>query len=274
MTFIRNGWTSAGKQFPVAILIFLYQLVWGMFLFKILHNIIIPVLQRYPDPGPGELSRYLFLMEGQLGLESNSGLKLYAAIILGLALIRVIVTPLIRAGIYHSLLEEHEHQGAGWLFFEGICKRWRVVSLFYLAELLISLAPAYWIVPKLLSKLSQLLSADYQTLIYAALLLLGWGIWVYIMKRCLEYMLLGSLSRTGMINSLIWCIRKFPQVALISILLGLVSLALGASFTAGSWIWTGMLGLVIHQIYPLLSSFLGIWQIGSQFHLWRSGVKD
>lgn len=270
MSFIRSGWVSAKKQLPIAILLFLYQLTWGVFLYKIIQSAIIPVLRRYPDPGPGELSRLLFLIEGQLGLAGSRELRLYAGLLGAMVLIRLLVTPLIRSGIYHGLLEEREQDGVGWLFFEGIRKRWKQVGLFYLLELLLSLAPAYWVLPKLANRSSQLLNGDHQTLLYFGTLALAWAVWIYIVKKCLEYTLLGWLSGAGPFASLIWCLRRFLKVTGISILLGCLSLLAFVLFTTGSWVWTGLLGLVLHQIYPFFSSFLGIWQTASQYHLWNT----
>ncbi|WP_237691017.1 hypothetical protein [Paenibacillus caui] len=273
MIFIRNGWTSAKKQFPIAILLFLYELLWGVFLYKIIQSAITPVLQRYPDPGPGELSRFLFLIEGQLGLSENPSLRLYAALLAGMVFLRLVLTPLIRAGIYHGLLEERERDGAGWLFFEGIRTKWKPVSIFYAGELLLSLAPAYWILPQLFKRLSLLLNGDQKALMYTAGLLLAWVLWAYAIKKCLEYMLLGWLSHTGMLSSLLWCIRRILRVISISVILGAASLIVFLLFTSASWFWTGLLGLILHQIYPFFRSFLGIWQTASQFHLWKTGTQ-
>lgn len=270
MLFIHTGWTSAKKQIPIAILIFLYQLMWGAFLYKIIQSAILPVLRRYPDPGPGQLSRLLFIMEGQLSLPGSHELRLYIGLLAGMVLIRIIMTPLIRSGIYHGLLEERDEDGAGWLFFEGIRKRWKPVTLFYLLELLLTFAPAYWIFPRLYAELSPLISGDRQALLHAFLLLAAWALWIFMMKKGLEYMLLGYLSGSGVFSSLLWCVQRFPSIVVIAVILGGASLLTCVLCTTGSWIWTGIAGLILHQIYPLFSSFLAIWQTASRYHLWKT----
>ncbi|ANS76321.1 hypothetical protein AWM70_18530 [Paenibacillus yonginensis] len=273
MTYIRIGWSSAVKQLPIAILLFLYRLLWSVFLYKIIHSAIFPVLQRYPDSGPGELSRLLFLVEGQIGLAGNRQLHLFGGLLAGMMLIRLLLTPLIRSGIYHGLLEERDRDGAGWLFFEGIRKRWKPVSLFYLIELVLGLAPAYWLVPSIYNQSIPLLNGDHHAMWWIGAALASWGAWFFLVKKLLEYALLGWISGTGLLPSLLWCIRRLVQVIWVSLLLGGLSLLVCGLFTASSWIWTGMLGLVLHQAYPLIGSFLGIWQTASQFHLWKTGAE-
>ncbi|GGA53001.1 hypothetical protein [Paenibacillus physcomitrellae] len=273
MTYIRSGWTSAVKQLPIAILLFLYQLLWSVFLYKIIHSAIIPVLQRYPDSGPGELSRLLFLVEGQMGLAGNSQLRLYGGLLAGMMLIRLLLTPLIRSGIYHGLLEEKDRDGAGWLFFEGIRKRWKPVSLFYVIELVLILLPAYWLVPKIYNQSIPLLNGDHHAFLLTGAALASWGVWIFLVKKLLEYALLGWISGAGLFVSLLWCARRLIQVIWISVLLGGLCLLVCSLFTAGAWIWTGMLGLILHQTYPLIGSFLRIWQTASQFHLWKTGTE-
>ncbi|WP_138496371.1 hypothetical protein [Paenibacillus pinistramenti] len=271
MTYIRSGWSSAVKQLPIAILLFLYRLLWGVFLYKTIHSAILPILQRYPEPGPGELSRLLFFVEGQMGLQDSSQLRLYGGLLAGMMLLRLLLTPLIRAGIYHGLLEERDGDGAGWLFFEGIRKRWKPVSLFFLAELVLGLLPAWWLLPEGYRRSILLLNGDHHSLWISGAALLGWGLWFYLVKKLLEYALLGWLSGTGLAPSLLWCLKNLAKVIWISLLLGGLTLLISTLFTAGSWIWTGILGLILHQTYPLIGSFLSIWHTASQFHLWKEG---
>jgi hypothetical protein len=117
------------------------------------------------------------------------------------------------------------------------------------------------------------MNGDHHSLWIAAGLLLGWALWSYLIRKMLEYTLLGWLSGSGVLSSLLWCAVRIPIVIWVSMLLGALNLLLFTLFTAGSWTWTGISGLLLHQAYPLLGCFLGIWQMAAQFHLWKKRTE-
>lgn len=61
----------------------------------------------------------------------------------------MVLTPLIRAGIFYNLHQEAKGE-RGLFFFTGMRKLWKPVTLFYLVELILTFAPGYWILPKIL----------------------------------------------------------------------------------------------------------------------------
>lgn len=267
MRYIRSGWQSTKGQFPVVIILFLYQLLWSVFLYRLINSAIIPLLQRYPDPAPGELSRLLFFIEGQLDLKYSSEVHQYFWMLAGMLLLRMLLTPLIQAGILYGL-RPLTADGAGLVFFQGIGRLWKPVTLFYLLELVLVLSPSYWLVPQILNHLVQGVQAGATSLLYAAMYILGWLIYGYLIHQVLLFAQFGYIFGRGAFPSILVCLRRLFIVVGISLFLGGITLLLFGAFTAASWIWTGFVALVLQQSYPFIRSLLSIWHIASQFHLW------
>ncbi|GIP46058.1 hypothetical protein J45TS6_45170 [Paenibacillus sp. J45TS6] len=266
--YVSEGFKSMREHYFVVLFLFIYQLVWGMFLYKIVSSAVVPLLMRYPDPPPHELSKVLFWMEGQLSLSVSPLVHQYAWLLFLMFLIRMLMTPLIRAGLLHSL-HEQGNTAKGLAFFQGIKQHWKKTSLFYFIEVILLLIPAYWIVPVILPNL---ITAIYNLSVLTKVIpyLLLWMIYGYAIKQLLLYCQIGLIGkRSGSVS--IWiCIRYAVPVALVSLLLGFITLAIFGSFTAVSFIWTGLLALILQQSYHLIRSIMNVWKISAHFSLWYS----
>lgn len=270
MSYIRKGWKSTLSQFPVIILLFLYQLLWSVFLYKLVNSAVMPLLARYPDPAPNSISRLLFLIEGQLELQQNTNVFIYGWILAGMFILRLVITPFIHAGIFQGLLA-HEEEGAGWVFFHGMKKLWRPVCLFYVLELICIVIPSYWLLPKLYSLLLLWLQTGTNSpLFHLSLYILGWWVYGYLIHQSLLFAQFGYISQEGAFSALWIYLKNFIPGILISLFLGVISLLLFSLISTVSWIWVGLLSLLLHQFYPFPHSVLKLWHISSQFDLWQS----
>lgn len=74
---IREGWFLVRQHMFIAALLFLYQLIWGYFFYRMVQSAVIPLLLRYPDSDAGELSTLLFKMESQLNLSTHPEVHRY-----------------------------------------------------------------------------------------------------------------------------------------------------------------------------------------------------
>lgn len=266
--YISEGFKHVRDHYFVVLFLFIYQLVWGMFLYKIVSSAVVPLLMRYPDPPPHELSKVLFWMEGQLSLSSSPLVQQYAWLLVLMFLIRMLMTPLIRAGLLHSL-HEQENTAKGLAFFQGIKQHWKKTSLFYFIEVILLLIPAYWIVPVIFPIL---ITAIYNLPVLTKIIpyLLLWIIYGYAIKQLLLYWQIGLIGKRSGSGSIWICIRYAIPVTLISLLLGFITLAIFGSFTTVSLIWTGLLALILQQSYHLIRSIMNVWKISSHFSLWHS----
>ncbi|CAM3115286.1 hypothetical protein PASE110613_17250 [Paenibacillus sediminis] len=266
MSYIRLGWKSIKEQFYVVIILFLYQLLWGFFLYKLINSVVVRFLQRYPDPAPNEISQTLFLMEGQLRILSSSSFRLYLWMLIGMLLLRMIVTPLIRAGIYNGLIQARDEE-KGLPFFTGMKKLWKPVILFYWLEIILLCTPAYWIIPKLKPILLGSIH-NAPMLLHTLPYIAGWFIYGYLLHQIILYMQFGLISRSGPFRSVLVYVRYiFPSIG-ISLVIGGYTLFIFGLFTAVSWIWAGFLALLLQQAYHFFRSLFDVWQITSQYQLW------
>lgn len=275
MTYIRQGWGLVKSQFPSVIILFLYQLLWGLFLYRLVDTAVTALLQRYPDPPPTGLSRILFLLEGEINLGSSPQIRLYLGLLIGMAIIRLLLTPLFQAGILYGLVPAESRAG-GLPLFQGMKKWWKPVSLFYFIELVLILFPALWIVPGLTSLWPKILSANSSVTpwLIALAYILGWLTYGWVVRQCLLFAQFGYLFKSGIWNSLILCFKHILEGIGISLLLCAFGLILFLLFGTASWFWTGMLALILQQTYPLFRSTFKIWRVTSQYQLWQAKTQN
>lgn len=274
MSYVRRGWSALKGQFPSVIILFLYQLLWGLFLYRLVDTAVTALLQRYPDPPPTQLSRILFVLEGQINLWSNPDVRLYFGLLAGMTVFRMALTPFIQAGILYGLVPE-DTRAQGLPLFRGMKEFGKPVALFYVLELLLILLPSIWIVPKLLSLWPGLLGAGAHFSTWAAGLgfPLGWIVYGWLIRQLLLFAQFGYLFKVGIGSSLLLCCKHLFQGIGISVILGAFGLIVFFLFGTVSWIWTGMLALILQQTYPLFRSTFKIWRVTSQFHLWQTKTQ-
>lgn len=93
---IREGWFLVRQHMFIAALLFLYQLIWGYFLYRMIQSAVVPLLLRYPDTDAGELSTLLFKMESQLNLSTHPEVHRYLWILGAMLLLRMLISPSFR----------------------------------------------------------------------------------------------------------------------------------------------------------------------------------
>ena len=53
---MREGWFLVRQHMYIAALLFIYQLIWGYFIYRLVQSAVVPLLLRYPTGDVGELS--------------------------------------------------------------------------------------------------------------------------------------------------------------------------------------------------------------------------
>ncbi|WP_435923308.1 hypothetical protein [Paenibacillus sp. DYY-L-2] len=274
MTYVRNGWGLVRSQFPSIIILFLYQLLWGLFLYRLIHSAVIAVLSRYPDPPPTEMSRLLYLIEGQFELSHNPAVHRYAWLLLGMVVLRLLLTPLLEAGILYGFTPP-DARGTGLTLFRGMKEFWKPVSLFFLLELALLALPAVWIVPELVALLPRLIPSGDRLAPMLTLMgyVLAWAAYGWIVRQVLLFAKFGYLFKTGIWASLILCMRHLLPGIAIAFILGASGAILFLLFGTVSWIWTGLIALLLQQSYPFIRSLLQVWNLSSQYQLWHTKTQ-
>src|SRR6476620_2457584 len=95
---LKMGWDMAMRHKYVLVLLFLYRLLWGFFLYRFIDSVVTPILARYPDEHPNSDASHLFLIEAQFRLLKTNLVDEVLWMLGGLLLLRMIITPLLNAG--------------------------------------------------------------------------------------------------------------------------------------------------------------------------------
>lgn len=271
-SYTGKGWTSVKDQFYVIILLFLYRLLWGYCLYRLVKSAVVPLLMRFPDPAPNELSKLLYFYEGEMALTQSNDVHTYAWILICMLIIRMLLTPLIHAGIFYNLHQEAKGE-RGLFFFKGIRQLWKPVTLFYVVETILTFTPAYWLVPKMLSSLLAAIR-DPSTLLKIAPYFVCWLLYAYLIHLFFLYMQFSKTAGMGMISALMVCLRHIGKAMLISITIGGTAIALLLLLSGMSFLWSGLIGLIIQQTSYFVSSLFQLWSITAQYHVWHTHSRQ
>ncbi|WP_151737988.1 hypothetical protein [Paenibacillus tengchongensis] len=269
-TAITCGWRSMKEQFYILILLFIYRLFWGYFLYRFVRSAVEPVLLRYPDADAGGslLGRLLYYIEGQQALGADPDVRRWLLLLLGLSILRLLLSPFIRAGLLHELHQERKGE-RGLFFFPGMKRLGLPVFIFSVTEWLLAALPLYLLLPDMYNLLlSGVL--DYTLLIKLVPYVLVWLLYLYAVRLMLLYMQFGYTGGTGVFTSLGVLVRVLPKAIAVSLLLGSGGLLMLMLNGICGLFFPGMPALLLRQMSPLPTTLLRMWGIASQYHLWRS----
>lgn len=265
--YLKQGWRLTVKHFYLVILLFLYQLLWGFFLYRFIDSIVSPLLRRYPSAYPSDTAAQSFLTEAQFQLFKTDLISPYVWMLGSLLLIRMLLTPLFNAGLFYSLNQTRADEGTR--FLEGIRKTWKPVVLLYWMESVLSLAPAWWLLPRALNSLLESNSIPdlLQNVLPGAAI---WLVWATVLHLLFLAMQLGAASGEGVFRSLWHALRNFLMYAAISLIMWGIGAAVGLVVTSLSMLWAGLFALILHQGYHLVRTLMKVWTIATQYELLQS----
>lgn len=264
---MKQGWQLAVKHFHFVILLFLYQLLWGFFLYRFIDSVVSPLLRRYPSAYPTEGARELFLTEAQFQLFKTDLIIPYLWALGGLLAIRMLLTPLFNAGLFYSLNQFRSQSNTR--FLEGIRKAWKPVMLLYWVESLLAAAPAWWLLPRALN--AMLSSGSTPELIKTVLPGAAiWLLWATVLHLLFLAMQLGAANGTGAFSNLWRALRNFLSYAAISLIMWAIGATLGLLVSSLSMLWAGLFALILHQGYYLIRTLIRVWTIAAQYEYLQS----
>lgn len=262
----RHGWNNATHQPFVLFVLFFYHFLWGFALYRYVASIVVPLLYRYP----GELSPsavQLFLAEGQFRIMKTDLIHPYIYVLLGLILLRALITPVLNAGIYYSL--HHREMNAGYRFVQGI----RELSLpfmgYYLTQFVLTLIPLIWIGPAVIKIISSTFIVE-QLLWEIAPYAIGFTLYSYIIHICFVYIQFARTTGEKPASSVTFLVRYALQVSWISLVIAGLSILITIISMSISLIWAGLVALILYQIYRFISMFTKILSISTQYELWMN----
>jgi len=263
---LSKGWDMTRRHKYVLVVLFLYRLLWGFFLYRFIDSIVSPVLSRYPDNHPNSDAVQLFLIEAQFRLLKTDISDEVLWTLAGMFLIRMLLTPLLNAGLFYSFRHSDESQGTRVL--AGIRRAWKPVTALYWLENAAALLPAAWLVPLARTRFAaepSLPDWALGLLPYA----LGWIAWSFAVHLLFQFMQFSAASGHSIPGGLLRACRQ--ALPLLAVTLTIIGAGFAASLvvTTASLLSTGFAAVVLHQAFQLVRSLVTLWTAASQFELWK-----
>ncbi|GIP40313.1 hypothetical protein J31TS4_35930 [Paenibacillus sp. J31TS4] len=263
---VKDGGASAWKQPFAVTALFLYRFAWGFALFALVKSVVEPLMYRFPNEStdPGQFR--LFLAESQFRLLKTDIVMPYVWLLLALLAARMLLTPLLNAGLYYSIA--HTRLNPGYRFFKGIRELARPFFLYYLLQTALIGIPGYLV---LLPALRRVWSAgsSYEGILLNALPWIGGTLaYCFLVKLLIMYLQFGRLSERSPLAALGVFLRAFVPVLLISLTLLAAGWLASLVVLTASYLWAGFWALVLYQLFRFAETFLDVWAVTSQHSLY------
>ncbi|WP_159881884.1 hypothetical protein [Paenibacillus puerhi] len=261
---IKSGWSIAcGQPFAVFTL-FAYHLIWGVVLYKLVQSVVLPLLHRYPS----ELSReavQLFWIEGQFQLMKTDVLDPLLRWALALLVLRILLHPLLSAGVYYSL--RHTSLNAGYRFVDGMRKLSLPFLGYYVLQLALMLTPLIRLAPYLWEHVSK--QASYPELAKALLpAAAAYLLYLFLLQLFFMHVQIGRTCGRSLLFTILFVARHLPAILIAALVVLAITLAAAAAVMSSALIWAGFLALIGLQAYRLAQMFFRVWAIGTQYAIW------
>lgn len=270
ISMIKSGLSGAFRQ-PFAVAgLFVYELLWGFFMYRYIQSIISPLMHRFPGAELPSSATHLFLAEGQFRLTKTDMIGPYLWTLALLLVLRMIVSPLLNAAVYYSL--HRRDLNAGYRFFKGMKALGGAYTLYYIILTVLSAAPLPWIFSKAHALYEKAyLSGELVTglLPYAA----GYLVYLFLLKLLFMYVQFGKAAGVRMMPTMLCWAGNLHRVIAIALMIGAALLLLTVVAMTVSYIWAGLTALIIYQLFPLFRIFIKLWSISSQYEQWRDKVN-
>lgn len=264
--YLKEGWRAAVRQPFVLLTLFFYRFVWGLVLYKIVQSVMLPLLHRFPGGVSGTQIR-LFLAEAQFRLLKTDISHPYLWLLLWLLALKLVLTPLLNAGIFYSL--SNVQYNAGYRFFRGIKELWRSYALYYILQLALTLIPLYWVFPKADKVLASAVS--YRSIVEGLFpYLAGMLAYGYLVSLLFLYIQFGRAWAKPVSRTLAAAARNVPAIVGIALLLLIFTVLLSAAAVSASLIWAGFWALVLYQVYRFVHTLFSLWSIAAQHQLYKA----
>lgn len=267
--YMKQGWRLTMKHSHILIVLFLYQLLYGFFLYRFINSVVVPLLHRYPGNLPSEYSANLFWAESEFQLIKTDLIHPYLWTLLIIAILRLTVSPLLNAGLFFSLHHVSQHADENSRFTEGIRRKWKPMLLYCWTGTIMAVAPAFWLLPPALGALIN--SGPSHELV---LKLLPWGtgwlLWIVFLHIITLSLQFGSANGLKASSSISRILKSFLPMLLLTLTLWVITGAVGMVATGVEMVWAGILALILHQAYYLVRTIFRVWTVASQYASWES----
>lgn len=264
---LREGLRLARSQLFALIVIFLLHLAWTLLFYRFIEVRVIDVMKRLPPTELGGARLQLFMNESSLLLERTDLATRTLWILLAYMVIKLVITPMLHAGIYTSILDSHRARGT--IFIEGMRNFGGSFTWLYLLRLALTAIPFYWAVPALFRSLNE--SASILQLVLSLVpWILGIGLYGGMLKLLFTHILFALVLNKPLLPSLWFSLRRLPLLSGLALSIFGIAFVCGAIAYGVSIYWAGFWSIVIYLFYPLLQIGCKMWSIAAQYSYWNT----
>jgi hypothetical protein len=161
---------------------------------------------------------------------------------------------------------------AGYRFFKGIKQLTPSYMLYYFLQCLIIAAPLFWLANKAVDMFSKYHS--YGSYLLGILpYLLGYLAYSRLIQLAFVYLQFGKVSHIRLLTTALCFVTNLLRIVWVSLILLLLTLLVTVLTLTASYLWAGLTALILYQLYPLARMFFKVWDIATQYELWRSRVN-
>lgn len=267
LRYWKEGLQLTRKQsFAIGVL-FLFHFSWAFVFYRFIQSNVVEVMERIPPTELGEARLNLFLNESLLLLLKTELAQPILWLLLVYVGIKVLLTPILHAGLYASLHDESGPRGT--VFIGGIRRCGGSFVWLYLLRIAITAIPLYWAIPSVLNTLSTSASLG-----KVALSLIPWviGIAAYggLLKLFFTYILFGLTAEKSLLSNLVFSFRHLPLICGLALSILGVSILLGLLIYSASFYWADLISVILYLAYPLLQIAVKVWSIAVQYRVWNT----
>jgi hypothetical protein len=270
LKYCAAGWKMTLWNPFLIFSLFLYQLLWGLFLYRFVQSVVVPLLHRYPGEGMTADLQAIFAAESRFRLMKTDLADPYLWTLAAVFVVRMALTPVLNAGIYHSIQQTHVDGKRS--FLEGV-RRWSFPFFWlYLGQTALSFAPLLWLIPRA-GSLTEELFLEGRIDAQPALLAACYLAYTVFVKLAAMYAQFGLVAGTGRLRALKLLLMRFPKAAALSaLILGAYALVavLGAALSIAA---AGLAAVVLYQTYHLIKAVFKLWEIGAQHQYFAAATR-
>lgn len=267
---MKYGLTVVGRRSLLVIILFLYEMLWGFILYRYVKSVILPMLHRYPGEEVQSWSA-LFWIEGEFRLMKTDMANEYILTLMIILFVRMALTPLINAGLFHAIHHASDDQWRS--FLKGIRSLAGKFSFLYLTQMVITFLPLYWLLPPVIEA-AQTGVLNPTIWSSAGASLIGFILYAAIVRLCFMYIQFAAVAGNRWSSAfLIWLKAILPVIG-ISLCIVLITIVLQGILAASSIFWAGLTAVIIYQASPLIRVIFQVWEISSQHELWQQRLSD
>lgn len=265
---LKAGWQTAKRHPWMISMLFAYQMTWGFLLYQVVQHTVLPLLYRFPSE-VSEAAVQVFLAEAQFLLMKTDAPVVPLALIAGIVLTRMMLTPLINAGIYYSIHRDEIKQIRP--FINGVKQFGLPFAVIYVCQLSLALLPLLWIIPHFVQRIMYSIHDVFgllSLLPYVGLYLL----YLYSIHLSFMYIQFGTVSRVPLMRSQKTFWRNVRSIIWLGCMILLISGVLAVLNLTLTFAWASFISVMLHQFYYLSKAFVSIWEISAQHHLWKEAT--